>query len=48
MSITTASADPDLAWDFVSKFLSQETQENLSFNANKIPVNRAAFEANCQ
>ena len=48
MSITSASADPDLAWDFVSKFLSQETQENLSFNSNKIPVNRAAFASNCQ
>ena len=48
MSISSTAADPQLAWNFISSFLKEDVQKDLSFNSNTIPVNRAAFEANCQ
>ena len=48
MSISATAADPQLAWDFISSFLKEDVQRDLSFNSNTIPVHRAAFEANCQ
>ena len=47
MSITTSSPNPELAWDFISDFLSEETQHIISFNTGTFPVNRNAFMKNC-
>ena len=48
MGISAAAADPELAWNFISNFLKEETQKTISFNTNAFPVNRNAFKTNCQ
>lgn len=47
MSITAHSENPDAAWDFISSFLSEDVQQQLSFNRTLFPVNRNAFKTNC-
>ncbi|MBO4473712.1 MAG: extracellular solute-binding protein [Clostridiales bacterium] len=48
VAITSTSADPDLAWDFIRSLLSEETQQTMSFNSDYLPVNRNAFLENCR
>ena len=48
MSITSAAQDPELAWNFISNFLKEDVQKELSFYTATMPVNRNAFAANCK
>ncbi|MBO4687146.1 MAG: extracellular solute-binding protein [Clostridiales bacterium] len=48
MAITSTSADPELAWDFIRSLLSEDAQQTMSFNSNYLPVNRNAFLENCR
>ena len=48
MSITTTASNPDLAWEFIRYFLNEEVQRKLSFGSYSLPVNRKAFNTNCQ
>ena len=48
MAVTTSCADPNLAWEFIRSFLTEESQEDLSFNTDTLPVNKAAFKNNCK
>ena len=48
MSITACASNPDLAWEFIRYFLNSETQDYLSTNKKTLPVNRNAFDTNCQ
>ena len=48
MAITASCAAPDLAWQFIRSFLSEDAQHELSFNTDTLPVNRNAYKKNCQ
>ena len=48
MSITSSTQDQELAWDFISSFLKEDVQQKISFYSSTIPVNKAAFDANCK
>ena len=48
MSITSSAQDPELAWDFISNFLKEDVQKEISFYTCTIPVNRHAFDSNCK
>jgi len=48
MSVSAAASNPDLAWEFIRYFLNEDVQKKLSFNTYSLPVNRKAFNANCQ
>jgi len=48
MSITTSAPEPDKAWEFIRAFLSEEVQQELSFNMNQLPVSRQALKTNNQ
>ncbi len=48
MSITACASNPDLAWEFIRYFLNSETQDYLSTNKKTLPVNRSAYDTNCQ
>ena len=48
MAITASCAAPDLAWQFIRSFLSEDAQHELSFNTDTLPVNKNAYQKNCQ
>ena len=47
MAITTSCADQQKAWEFIRSFLTEDAQEDLSFNSDKFPINRNVFKKNC-
>ena len=48
MAITASCGSPDLAWDFIRSFLSEDAQHDLSFNTDTLPINKNAYKKNCQ
>ena len=40
--------DPDAAWNFISSFLAEDVQQQLSFNSDMLPINKNAFKTNCK
>ena len=48
MAITSSCADQNLAWQFIRSFLNEDTQYELSFNSDTLPLNRNTFKKNCQ
>ena len=48
MAITASCSSPDLAWDFIRSFLSEDAQHQLSFNTDTLPINKNAYKKNCQ
>ena len=47
MAVAAYSPNPDQAWDFISSFLSEDVQQQISLNTAKFPINRNAFDTNC-
>ncbi len=48
MAVTSSCADQNLAWQFIRSFLNEDTQYELSFNSDTLPLNRNTFKKNCQ
>lgn len=48
MSIAAECKDPDAAWNFISSFLAEDVQQQLSFNSDMLPINKNAFKTNCK
>lgn len=48
MSIAADCKDPDAAWNFISSFLAEDVQQQLSFNSDLLPVNKNAYKTNCK
>lgn len=48
MSIAADCGNPDAAWNFISSFLAEDVQQQLSFNSDLLPINKNAFKTNCK
>ncbi len=47
MAITSSCADQQKAWEFIRSFLTEDAQEDLSFNSDRFPISRNVFKKNC-